>query len=218
MAQVKIFRLQGHRAVNRDFSRLVVVTSQENARYFQSHLLEIGNDGETHWTVGQIESTAVDAMLDQIASSPPRSTPSKQPFRDEVLGVVRPSKHDNSWLATTSLGQEIVSLSFSLPTGINDPRESIARLKAVIVELSQIDQMARSFAANQLLGVLNTEWRDHDDPHWGIDDFTSHIKLEALSTFVDGTFELNYGTTGIFEDHTIFVSLDHVGLPTEASL
>jgi hypothetical protein len=76
-------------------------------------------------------------------------------------------------------------------------------IRRVLEKVKSLEEAARSFAADELLLIHNSEWSDEGpiDAH----KFISRLTPAAIQVWPDGDAEISYGDGGLFWGHEIGV-------------
>lgn len=87
--------------------------------------------------------------------------------------------------------------SVPLSLSVEEPDDVIPlqpQLELMLSELSQLEQQARRYAAQQLTEIWNEYWAAEDEPALSIEQFAAQLSLQELSMETDAILQLSFWT------------------------
>jgi hypothetical protein len=111
------------------------------------------------------------------------------------------------------------SIQLSIATAYREQAaELLVQTTDIISRLTEVDQQARNYAANQLLDLKNDVWLDEDEEELSADAFTTCMSIDSISFEEDGSFQIWYADGDLFWGHSITVSCNQAGQPQDANI
>lgn len=88
----------------------------------------------------------------------------------------------------------------------DDVSESLQTAKALLGEMKRWADQANSYAADMLLENKNDNWLDEGESPVTREEFIGRMRLESITTYPEGEFELWHNDGELFWGHSILVS------------
>jgi hypothetical protein len=129
----------------------------------------------------------------------------EQVREDPVLGKLTFDKEMNWYAGAVKLGKRDVAVRISLDE-CDDVEALIPSAAKWMADLGKHEPAARTFAANRLLELKNSTWREEGEkPHTGA-AFAAKLGITSVQFSADGDAKLFFADGGLFWGHTIIVS------------
>ena len=99
-----------------------------------------------------------------------------------------------------------------------DPSGSAATATVLLGDDENWDRRIREFAVAQLLELKNESWLDEGEPRVSAEQFLDRMRLESITTSIDGSFAFWHDDGDLFWGHAIEVSGNLRDGPTRADI
>lgn len=154
------------------------------------------------WTSGRVE------VFERHAGPPPNGKPRSgtPPILDEVLGLLVWDDNKN-WYSGSLPGFGKRSLILRANPGA-EAKAALVRARQIAMKLDWHIRRAADFAADEMLDLKNSTWREEGESEVSAEQFKKALRLSTLLIRPDGDVEFEFDDGQLFCGHSIPVRMD----------